>query len=104
MLANAGYDKNKIREHIHLRAVNDVPMVRNRGLVPVRPKGFDKLHPMPVTRSPRDVEIVVAGGRGGHSAVLLPWALYSEAIVEPVLLPNGKVANSISEFKKNSRT
>lgn len=99
MLAEAGYDKEKIRQHIHLRAVNDVPMVRNRGLVPVRPKDFEKLHPMPVTRSPKDVEIVVAGGRGGHSAVILPWALYSEAIIEPVLLPNGKVARSIKEFK-----
>jgi hypothetical protein len=58
------------------------------------------MHPVPVTRSPRDVEIVVAGGRGGHSSVILPWALYSEAIVEPVALPNGKVARSISEFKK----
>jgi hypothetical protein len=55
---------------------------------------------VPVTRSPRDVEIVIAGGRGGHSSVILPWALYSEAIVEPVVLPNGKVARSISEFKK----
>jgi hypothetical protein len=100
MLANAGYDKDKIREHIHLRAVNDVPMVRDRGLVPVRPAGFDKLHPMPVTRSPRDVEIVVAGGRGGHSGVILPWALHSEAIVEPIVLPNGKVAKSYREFKK----
>ncbi|MGI9953395.1 hypothetical protein V3F56_13620 [Moorellaceae bacterium AZ2] len=100
MLAKAGYDKNKIREHIHLRAVNEVPMIRNRGIVPVRPPGFDKLHPMPVTRSPRDVEIVVAGGRGGHSAVILPWALHSEAIVEPVTLPNGKPARSIEEFRR----
>jgi hypothetical protein len=100
MLANAGYDKNKIREHIHLRAVHEAPMVRGRGLVPIRPAGFEKMHPVPVTRSPRDVEIVIAGGRGGHSSVILPWALYSEAIVERVVLPNGKVAKSISQFKK----
>jgi len=100
MLANAGYDKNKIREHIHLRAVHEAPMVRGRGLVPIRPAGFENMHPVPVTRSPRDVEIVIAGGRGGHSSVILPWALYSEAIVEPVVLPNGKVARSIREFKK----
>jgi hypothetical protein len=100
MLAEAGYDKDKIREHIHLRAVHDAPMVRNRGLVPVRPVDFEHRHPMPVTRSPKDVEIVVAGGRGGHSEVILPWALHSEAIVEPVVLPNGKVAKKIAEFKK----
>jgi hypothetical protein len=92
-----------IREHIHTYAYNEVPMVRNRGLVPVRPKSFENRHPMPVTRSPKDVEVVVIGGRGGHSCVVLPWALHSEAIVEPVALPDGKAAKSIEEFKKQSR-
>jgi hypothetical protein len=75
-------------------------MVRDRGLVPVRPAHFADLHPMPVTRTPQDVEIVVAGNRGGHSSIILPWALHSEAIVLPVLLPNGKRATSIEEFKR----
>lgn len=100
MLKNSGYTKDMIREHIHLRAVNDVPMVRNRGLVPVRPSEFKNKHPMPVTRTPKDVEIVVVGGRGGHSGVILPWGLHSEGIVEPVTLPDGKIAHSIDEFKK----
>jgi hypothetical protein len=100
MLANAGYTKEKIREHIHLRAVHDVPMVRGRGLVPVRPPHFEFLHPMPTTRTPLDIEIVVAGGRGGHSEVILPWALHSEGIVEPVTLPNGDIARSIEQFKR----
>ena len=100
MLKNSGYTKDMIREHIHLRAVHDVPMVRNRGLVPVRPKEFANKHPMPVTRSPKDVEIVVVGGRGGHSGVILPWALHSESIVLPVTLANGKAAQSIEQFKK----
>lgn len=100
MLKNSGYNKDAIREHIHLRAVHDVPMVRNRGLVPVRPPEFADKHPMPVTRSPKDVEIVVVGGRGGHSGVILPWALHSESIVLPVTLPDGKIAKSIEEFKK----
>ena len=100
MLKNAGYAKDMIREHIHLRAVHEVPMVRNRGLVPVRPPEFEHKHPMPVTRSPKDVEIVVVGNRGGHSGVILPWALHSEAIVEPVRLPDGRIARSVEEFKK----
>ncbi len=100
MLKNSGYTKDMIREHIHLRAVHDVPMVRNRGLVPVRPPEFANKHPMPVTRTPRDVEIVVVGGRGGHSGVILPWALHSEGIVLPVTLPDGTVARSIEQFKK----
>ncbi len=100
MLKNSGYTKDMIREHIHLRAVHDVPMVRNRGLVPVRPPVFADKHPMPVTRSPRDVEVVIVGGRGGHSGVILPWALHSESIIVPVSLPNGKAARSIEEFKR----
>jgi hypothetical protein len=99
LFARDGWDKDKIREHIHKYAVHQVPMVRNRGLVPVRPASFAKRHPMPVTREPSDIEIVVAGGRGGHSSVILPWALHSESIVEPVVLPGGKIAKSIEEFK-----
>lgn len=100
MLKKAGYTKDMIREHIHTYAYHEVPMVRNRGLVPVRPPEFANRHPMPVTRSPKDVEVVVVGGRGGHSGVILPWALHSEGIVEPVTLPNGKRARSIEEFKR----
>jgi acetyl-CoA C-acetyltransferase len=45
-------------------------------------------------------DVVVAGGRGGHSQVILPWGLHSEAIIKPVTLPNGKIAKSYKEFKK----
>ena len=100
MLKSSGYTKDMIREHIHLRAVHEVPMVRDRGLVPVRPPEFANKHPMPVTRFPKDIDIVVIGGRGGHSGVILPWALHSEGIVEPVTLPSGKVATSIEQFKR----
>jgi len=100
LLDRDGYDKAKIREHIHKYAFHQVPMVRNRGLVPVRPKSFANRHPMPVTRGPEDIEIVVAGGRGGHSAVILPWALHSEAIVRPILLPDGRKPKSIEDFRR----
>ena len=100
LLDDEGWTKDAIREHIHTRATNEVPMIRNRGIVPVRPKSFENKHPMPVTRHPEDIEIVVAGGRGGHCAVILPWALHSEGIVEPVLLPDGSVPESIESFKR----
>ncbi|MDR3497198.1 MAG: hypothetical protein P4L82_21595 [Ancalomicrobiaceae bacterium] len=99
LLEKEGWTKQSIREHIHRYAFNQVPMVRDRGLVPVRPESFANRHPMPVTRTPADVEIVVAGGRGGHSAVILPWALHSEGIVERVLLPGGRVPKSIEDFR-----
>ncbi|MEM2704477.1 MAG: hypothetical protein QXR45_15120, partial [Candidatus Bathyarchaeia archaeon] len=100
ILAKAGWTKQKLKEYIHTWAVNPTPMVRNRGLSPARPKEFEERHPMPVTRSPDDVWIVTAGGRGGHSAVIIPWGLHSEAIVKPLLLPSGEPAKSIEDFKR----
>ncbi|MDR3364957.1 MAG: hypothetical protein LBS91_08455 [Clostridiales Family XIII bacterium] len=99
MLKKAGYTKEMIQEHIHTYVYHQVPMVRDRGLVPVRPASFANKHPMPVTRFPKDVEIVTIGGRGGHSGVILPWALHSEGIVEPVALADGTIAKSIEDFK-----
>ncbi|MCL1896256.1 MAG: hypothetical protein FWG03_06910 [Clostridiales bacterium] len=99
MLKKAGYTKEMIQEHIHTYVYHQVPMVRDRGLVPVRPASFANRHPMPVTRTPKDVEVVTIGGRGGHSGVILPWALHSEGIVEPVALPDGTAARSIEDFK-----
>lgn len=93
-----GYSKKMIQEHIHKYAFHNWPEVQNRGLRPVRPEGFDNRHPIPVTRSKEDVIVVVAGGKGGHSGVILPWALHSEAITRPVCLPGGKAARSIKEF------
>jgi hypothetical protein len=100
MLKKSGYTKEMIQEHIHTYCYHEVPMVRNRGLVPVRPASFANRHPMPVTRTPKDVEVVVIGGRCGHDGIILPWALHSEGIVEPVTLPNGDIAKSIEDFKK----
>jgi hypothetical protein len=54
---------------------------------------------MPVTRFPEDVEVVVVGGRGGHDGIILPWALHSEGCVEPIALPDNRIAKSIEEFK-----
>lgn len=99
MLKKSGYTKEMIREHIHTYAYHEVAMVRNRGLVPVRPESFENRHPMPVTRSPKDIEVVVIGGRGGHSGVILPWALHSEGCIEPIALQSGKIAKSIEAFK-----
>ena len=100
MLKKAGYTKEMIQEHIHTYVYNETPMVNGRGLMPVRPASFKDRHPMPVTRSPKDVEVVTIGGRGGHSAVILPWALHSEGCVEPVALPDGTIAKSVEDFKK----
>ncbi|MCI8763179.1 MAG: hypothetical protein HFG58_01100 [Lachnospiraceae bacterium] len=99
MLKKDGYTKKMIQEHIHQYVYHQTPMVKGRGLVPVRPKEWENRHPLPVTRSPKDVEVVTIGGRGGHSGVILPWALHSEGCVEALRTPDGRIAKSIMDFK-----
>lgn len=100
ILKQSGFTKQMIREYIHTGATHEAPMLRNRGVIPIRPASFKHRNPVPVTRTPNDVEVVVIGGRGTHSGVILPWAMYSEGCVEPVALPNGKNAKSIEEFRR----
>jgi hypothetical protein len=100
MLKKDGYTKEKIQEHIHQYVYHQNAMVNNRGLVPVRPKEWENRHPLPVTRTPKDVEVVTIGGRGGHSGVILPWALHSEGCVEALKLPDGSIAKGIEDFKR----
>ena len=45
-------------------------------------------------------EVVTIGGRGGHSGVILPWALHSEGCVEALTLPDGTIAKSLEDFKR----
>lgn len=99
MLKRDGYTKDDIRNHIHQYVYHENAMVNGRGLMPVRPKEWANRHPLPVTRSPKDIEVITAGGRGGHDGILLPWALHSEGIVEALRLPDGTIAKSINDFK-----
>ncbi len=94
-----GWSKESIKNYLHHKVKWPREKVENRGLVPVRPDGFGKLDEIPVTRTAKDIEVVVAGGRGGHSAVLIPWALRSEGIIESVSMPDGSIAKSIKDFK-----
>ncbi len=97
LLADGGYDKARLRREIHARARIPHAQVARRGIVGVAPtQGEAGFHA--VTRSPADVEIVVAGGRGGHSGVILPWALYSDPVYEPLRLPDGRLAESLEQF------
>lgn len=101
LFARDGWTKQAIKNYIHETVRWPKEKVENRGLVPVRPDGFEKLNEIPVTRDAEDVQVVVAGGHGGHSAIILPWALHSEAIIEAVKLPDGQIAKSIDDFHIN---
>jgi hypothetical protein len=97
LLASGGYDKERLRREIHGRARIAGALVANRGIVGLKPTiEADGFHY--VTRSPADIEIIVAGGEGGHSGVILPWALHSEAVYAAVRLPDGRIAESLDQF------
>lgn len=96
LLASHDWDKQAIREYIHEQSRMDAATLTGHGINPVRPPEFDGLESIPVTESPSDIEVVVAGGPGGHSAVVRPWAMYSDAIVKPVVDQSGHPLTEIT--------
>jgi hypothetical protein len=51
-----------------------------------------------VVRRPEDIIVVVVGGPGPQSGVILPWAL-GPAVLRPVTLADGRLAKSAEEFR-----
>jgi hypothetical protein len=98
LLARDGYDKQRLRREIHASARIALDRMKTRGIVSVAEQDVAGGYHC-VTRSPEDIQIVVAGGKGGHSAVILPWALYSDAVFEAVRLADGKVARTLEELQ-----
>lgn len=101
IVADDGWTKADLRRFVHEEARWPRAALEGRGIEPVRPDAMDGLDPVPVTRSPGDVQVVVAGGPGGHSAVIRPWAMHSEAVVEPVRGPDGAPARSLAAFDRD---
>ena len=99
LLADDGYDKQRLREEIHRAARINTALLAGRGLGGIRPKN-ETAEYQQVTRSPDDIVTVVGGGKGGHSAVILPWALHSDAVYEAVRLPDGNYAKNIADFRQ----
>jgi hypothetical protein len=98
MLHEGGFDKEAVRRAVHAGAGIERSRTRSRGLVGLESRDESAAPFHRVTRSPRDVEVVTAGGPGGHSAVILPWALSSEAVFEPIRSANGEPATRLQDF------
>jgi hypothetical protein len=73
VFGDAGWTRQDLAYAIHNMARIDRQLVGGRGVGPIRPRYMDALDQLPVTRSPADVHIVVAGGSGPQSMVALPW-------------------------------
>lgn len=73
VFAAAGWTRQDLASAIHDLARISRQRVTGRGVGPIRPRYMDALDHLPVTRSPADVHIVVAGAAGPQSMVALPW-------------------------------
>jgi hypothetical protein len=73
VFGDAGWTRNDVACAIHNLARIPRQRVSGRGVGPIRPRYMDALEQLPVTRSPADVHIVVAGAPGPQSMVALPW-------------------------------
>lgn len=98
VLVAGGYDKQRLRVEIHDGARVATARLAGRGLGGISPREPAAAYQR-VTRGPEDVIIVVGGGKGGHSAIILPWALHSDPVFEAVRLPDGNFAKTLAEFR-----
>ncbi len=97
LLAKAGYSKEGLRQTLHAEARVRKNPHSSQGIVGL-PNTINTHSEHFVTRRTSDVHIVVAGGQGGHSAIILPWALYSDPVYETLHLANGKLARDINDY------
>jgi hypothetical protein len=83
VIADSGWTKNDVRTYVHERARVPLAATRGHGTIPSRPAWMSGLESVPVTRSPEDVIVVVAGARGPQSLVAPTWG-FSYAVNRPV--------------------
>ena len=85
LLVRDGYNKETIRHYLHANVGHPVQKLVGRGFVGMGPSDENDTSFFKATRSSKDIEVVVAGGSGGHSGVIIPWSLHSELVIKPVL-------------------
>ena len=54
---------------------------------------------VPITRSPQDVVLVIAGGAGRHTMIAHSFGTSSESVTKPIIFKNGTSVHSIQEYK-----
>lgn len=84
LIVKDGYTKSSVQQYLHDKVGHPTEKLLGRGFVGIGPTETNDNSFFKVTRSPQDIEVVVAGGRGGHSCVIIPWSLHSELVVTPV--------------------
>src|SRR5439155_7056472 len=85
IVARSGWRRAEVQRFIHERARVPVAATRQHGSIPKRPAWMEGLDGVPVTPSPADVLVIVAGARGPESVVAPSWG-FAEAVTRPIAL------------------
>jgi hypothetical protein len=92
-----GWNKEDVKKYLHKNALVPAELGDRGG------RKLDKKWIMDgevrITRSPKDVVLVVAGGPGRHSMVAPGFGTSSESVTIPLLLKDGTPAVSVDDFK-----
>ncbi len=83
IIGRSGWSRDDVRNYIHQRARVPRAAAAGHGTIPGRPAWMSGLDMLPITRSPQDVVVVVAGARGPQSLVAPTWG-FSFAVSRPV--------------------
>jgi len=97
IIARSGWTKNNIREYLFEAVRLPAHQVGGPGKGSGRPDWANALDPIPAVLSPDAVTVVVAGGHGNHSSVVLPWTM-NRSVTRPLLSPDGQPATSLGSW------
>ncbi|MDE3077239.1 MAG: hypothetical protein KGJ86_17615 [Chloroflexota bacterium] len=83
VVASSGWSRSDVQRYIHEHARVPLAETLKHGTSPSRPDWMKGLDRVPITRSPEDVIVVVAGAHGPQSLVAPSWG-FSYAVSRPV--------------------
>ncbi|MCE5214044.1 MAG: hypothetical protein LLF83_04915 [Methanobacterium sp.] len=99
-IATDGWNKDDVKKYINEKTSVPVDLGDRGGR-----KMDEKLiteGEVKLTRSPKDVIVVVAGGPGRHSMIAHGFGTSSESVTIPLKLKDGTPVSSVEDFKKNN--
>jgi hypothetical protein len=86
LIADGGWSREDVQHYLYETVRTDPAAIRGRGSVPRWPAWFKHLDRVPVVLAPEDILIVVAGGDGPQSQIMIPWG-YSRGVTVTVPQP-----------------
>lgn len=86
-IVRAGWTKADVQEYLFETVRLPAAAVNGEGQGSGRPDWANQLDPVPAILSPDAVTVVVAGGYGNHSSVMLPWTM-NRSVTMPLTTGN----------------